>query len=113
MWSSAQTIAHFLTMTRLPVATRFALFYGAIFLALGVFLPFWPVWLADRGLSESQVGLLLALGLWAKVATGPLFGHLADRRRNRRGRWRIFKSTAARNARWPRRCTGKRPARSS
>lgn len=72
-------------MNSIPLAARFALFHGAIFLALGVYLPFWPVWLADRGLSESQVGLLLAAGLWVKVATGPLFGYLADRRGNRRG----------------------------
>lgn len=72
-------------MNAIPLAARFALFHGAIFLALGVYLPFWPMWLADRGLSESQVGLLLAAGLWAKVATGPLFGYLADRRGNRRG----------------------------
>lgn len=81
-------------MTRLSLPVRFALFYGAIFLALGVYLPFWPVWLADRGLDESQVGLLLALGLWMKVATGPFLGHLADRRRNRRGVLIVLTSTS-------------------
>ena len=58
---------------------RLSLFYGAFFLAGGVQLPFWPVWLASRGLGPGEIGALLAIGQWVKVAASPLTGGLADR----------------------------------
>ncbi len=30
---------------------RFAAFYGAVFLTVGIYLPFWPVFLKGRGRS--------------------------------------------------------------
>ena len=33
-------------------ASKTAIFYGALFFATGVYLPFFPVWLAGQGLSE-------------------------------------------------------------
>ena len=33
-------------MSRLVLLFRFAGYYGAVFLALGIYLPFWPVWLS-------------------------------------------------------------------
>jgi len=71
-------------MTRLRAALPFAAFYAAVFLALGVFLPFWPVYLEHRGLSPAAIGTLMALGTWAKSAANPLAGHLADRLGHRR-----------------------------
>jgi len=64
-------------MRRLPA--RLALFYAAFFAGTGVQLPFWPVWLAARGLSADQIALLLTLGQWLKLATNPLIGIAADR----------------------------------
>jgi len=64
-------------------ASRLALFYGATFLAAGVQLPFWPVWLKSRGLSAAEIGLLLAVGIWIKVAATPLVGMAADRTNRR------------------------------
>ncbi len=58
---------------------RFSIFYGALFFAAGVQLPFWPLWLSGRGLPVEEVGILLAAGTWARVALAPLFGQLADR----------------------------------
>jgi PPP family 3-phenylpropionic acid transporter len=60
-------------------ALPFAAFYGGVFLAHGVYLPFWPLWLEARGLSPGQIGLLLALASWIKVASAPAFTQLADR----------------------------------
>ncbi len=57
---------------------RFAGFYGAVFLVLGAQLPYWPLWLEARGLSGSEVGVLLAAAAWVKVASNPLAGYLAD-----------------------------------
>jgi MFS transporter, PPP family, 3-phenylpropionic acid transporter len=66
------------------VSVRLALFYAAYFLAAGVQLPFWPVWLAGRGLDATEIGALTALSQWVKVATNPVLGALADRARGRR-----------------------------
>ncbi|MEJ2026862.1 MAG: MFS transporter [Limibacillus sp.] len=64
---------------RVGSGPRFAFFYGALFFAAGVQLPFWPLWLSGRGLSAEEVGFLLAAGTWARVAVAPLFGEVADR----------------------------------
>jgi MFS transporter, PPP family, 3-phenylpropionic acid transporter len=61
------------------VSLRLALFYAAIFSVFGVELPFWPVWLSTRGLSATEISMLLALGQWIKVVTNPLAGIAADR----------------------------------
>jgi PPP family 3-phenylpropionic acid transporter len=61
------------------VASRLALFYAAYFVMLGIVLPFWPAWLQSRGLSAAQIGLLLALGSWAKLVGNPIFTRIADR----------------------------------
>ena len=65
-------------MSRLALSVRYACFYGAVFLALGVYLPFWPVWLAERGLEASDIGLLLALTSWIKVLSVPSVARLVD-----------------------------------
>jgi len=60
-------------------AIRYAAFYGAVFLALGIQLPFWPVWLGTRGLSAEQIGLLLALSSWVRIGGTPAIALIADR----------------------------------
>lgn len=57
----------------------FAVFYGAVFLALGILIPFWPVWLGHRGLSGEEIGLLLAAAAWIKIPAIPLLAYFADR----------------------------------
>src|SRR5260221_6069924 len=69
----------------MSVAPPLAFFHGAFFLAPGIQLPFWPVWLAGRGLGVSEIGLVLAAALWIKVIVNPLAGLLADRTGRRRG----------------------------
>ena len=54
-------------------------FYAAFFAALGIWAPFWPLWLESRGLSASSVGVVLATGFWTQVASEPLIGRMADR----------------------------------
>ena len=44
------------------VAIRLALFYAAVFLFVGVALPFWPVWLTAKGLSATEIGLTITAG---------------------------------------------------
>lgn len=67
-----------------PFAVRLAVFYAAVFLVIGIFLPFWPVWLASRGLDAVQIGWVTAIGIVARVVTNPLIAHAADRWGERR-----------------------------
>ena len=45
----------------LSVPIRIALFYAAIFLVVGVAVPFWPVWLKSRGLGAAEIGLIMSV----------------------------------------------------
>ena len=40
------------------LAWRLAAFYAALFVALGVQLPFLPVWLAAKGLDAREIGII-------------------------------------------------------
>lgn len=64
---------------KLVASVRYAAFYGAMFLALGVYLPFWPVWLGSRNVTPEQIGLLFGLGSWVRIVTTPAIAHAADR----------------------------------
>src|SRR5213082_3272714 len=69
---------------RAAISTRLGAFYAASFLVVGIQTPFWPVWLAGRGLDAPEIALLFAAGIWAKVIATPLVGGLADRLGRRR-----------------------------
>ena len=69
-------------LSRAPA--RLAIFYAASFLVVGIQLPFWPVWLAGRGLGTQEIATVFAAALWAKVAITPAIGALADRLGRRR-----------------------------
>jgi len=59
-------------------ARRLAVAYTALFLVAGIHLPYWPVWLAHRGVGPQEMGVLLGLGNWARLTT-PWIGAWADR----------------------------------
>ena len=63
---------------RRSIALRLAFFYVAFFLFVGVALPFWPAWLAARGLSAAEIGFLLSLAPWMKLVGNPIVTRLAD-----------------------------------
>jgi len=65
-------------------ALQMALFYGAMFLFVGIFLPFFPVWLKSRGLKPEDISLLLAGPLVVRVLFTPVVTYLADLSGNRR-----------------------------
>ena len=60
------------------------MFYAASFLVVGVQQPFWPVWLAGRGLDPQQIALVFAAAIWAKIIATPAIGAAADRLGRRR-----------------------------
>ncbi|MBZ6414494.1 MAG UNVERIFIED_CONTAM: MFS transporter [Methylobacterium ajmalii] len=57
----------------------FVLLQGALYAAYGTESPFLPSFLGERGLSPSEIGLVLAAGTLMRLAAGPVAGHLADR----------------------------------
>lgn len=65
-------------------AVRLALFYGAIFTMIGVFLPYFPVWLNARGLSAGEIGIILSAPLFVRVLVTPAISFAADRSGDRR-----------------------------
>lgn len=58
---------------------RLALWYCAYFAAVGVFLPFWPVYLRSLGFGAAAIGTLLALYSASRLIAPHLWGWLADR----------------------------------
>jgi PPP family 3-phenylpropionic acid transporter len=66
-------------------ALRLKAFYVALFLTLGVQLPFLPVWLAAKGLDARAVGLVLAIPAVIRVIAIPAATRVADRRDALRG----------------------------
>lgn len=64
---------------RPALAVRLAFAYVAVFFFMGTYVPYWPVWLAHRGMSPSEVGILLGIAPWARVLASPLAGRWADR----------------------------------
>ncbi len=67
-----------------PVPWRLAGYYAAVFLAIGLFMPYWPLWLESRGLDAAEIGIVLALTTWSKVVATPLASGMADRLGRRR-----------------------------
>lgn len=61
------------------LSVRYALYFATVFVAIGALLPFWPLWLESRGLTAAEIGLLMALGSWTKLAANPVLAHLSDR----------------------------------
>jgi PPP family 3-phenylpropionic acid transporter len=66
------------------LAARLALFYAAYFAAVGIYLPFWPVWLESRGLGSTEIGYVLAAAFWPRVVTNLLIPSISDRLGERR-----------------------------
>jgi PPP family 3-phenylpropionic acid transporter len=61
-------------------APRLALYYAAYFMAVGVQLPFFPVWLAAKGLEPVMIGLVLAAPMLIRLIAVPVMSREADRR---------------------------------
>lgn len=57
----------------------FAFLYLALFTAFGTESPFFPSFLAGRGLTPADIGTVLAAGTVVRLSTGPVLGVAADR----------------------------------
>src|SRR5215813_13669358 len=65
-------------------AARLSAFYAATFLVAGIQVPFWQIWLASRGLTDGEIGVVLGVAIWARVVVTPVISALADRLGTRR-----------------------------
>jgi len=72
-------------MTRFRSAFYVSLYYALLFTAVGIHLPFWPIWLADRGLNAAEIGIALATPYFGRALFSPMAGwvvdHLGERKR--------------------------------
>src|SRR3954454_25254265 len=64
---------------------RLKAFYAALFLTLGVQLPFLPLWLTAKDLDAGAIGIVLAIPAVIRIIAIPLATRLADRRDAVRG----------------------------
>jgi PPP family 3-phenylpropionic acid transporter len=66
-------------LARLGLRPRLSALYASSFAGIGVYMPFFPLWLEHRALSLSEIGLVLALPVVVRiVVTAPLMS-LIDR----------------------------------
>lgn len=72
-----------------------ALFYVALCAALGIQLPFFPLWLEAKGLDAGMIGLVLAAPMMVRLFSIPVLTRLADRHQAVRGAMVIASSAAA------------------
>ncbi len=59
-------------------SVRIALFFSALFLVAGTKLPYLPVWLDWRGLSNAEIAAITAAPLFLRIVAGPLIAMVAD-----------------------------------
>ncbi|MEP9377744.1 MFS transporter [Aquabacter sp. CN5-332] len=62
-----------------PVRAALASAYGTLFFSLGIYMPFFPLWLTERGLSPQEIGAAIAVPLFTRLLATPLLGLLSDR----------------------------------
>ena len=71
-------------MTIFSTGTRISALFASSFVTLGVQLPFFPVLLAHRGMSETEIAVIVAAPMILRVTTVSLLGAFADRVGDRR-----------------------------
>lgn len=58
-------------------------FYFAYFGVLGAMVPFWSLFLLDRGFTLTEIGLLAAIPMATRIVAPNLWGWIADHQRSR------------------------------
>ncbi len=59
---------------------RLGRLYALVWLVGAIWIPFFVLWLKDRGFSPSQTGLVLGASALAAIVAAPFWSHAADRR---------------------------------
>ncbi|MDH4981435.1 MFS transporter [Hyphomicrobium sp. D-2] len=68
----------------MALSLRISAMFGALFLAYGVVVPYFPVWLDARGLDPLQISTVVSAPLFIRLLVTPGVGLLADRLGNYR-----------------------------
>jgi PPP family 3-phenylpropionic acid transporter len=68
----------------LSFAWRLGFLYAALFLVVGCYLPYFPVWLDWRRFGADQIAILLAAPLFTRILCTPVISFIADRIGGRR-----------------------------
>ncbi len=58
---------------------RLSAFYVAVFMIVGTYMSFLPLWLADRGLNATQISLMYAMPVLLRPVFTTMLSFLADR----------------------------------
>jgi PPP family 3-phenylpropionic acid transporter len=72
-------------MARWLIGIRLSGYGAAYFFAAGAFMTYWPVWLRDRGITDSQIGTLFMSRQLVSVGATLAIGWVAHRVGNMRG----------------------------
>lgn len=75
-------------------ALRMSAFFGGFFLVQGVAIPWFPVWLESRGMSDVEIASIIAIPMAFRFVILPLGGIVADRTPTRRFAVRLFVTPA-------------------
>jgi len=60
-------------------------FFAVLFVLIGIHTPFFPVWLAAKGLDAREIGIVLAAPMFVRFVAVPLVTRWADRNDSLRG----------------------------
>jgi PPP family 3-phenylpropionic acid transporter len=67
-----------------PPAVAVQVLFVLFGVAIAAFFPFLALFLSDRGLSPGQIGIVIAAMAAARIASSPVWGHVADTNIGRR-----------------------------
>lgn len=63
----------------MPPSLRLSAYFGAYFLFMGAYVPYFALYLAARGFGAGEIALVMAMPQLARVAAPSFWGWLADR----------------------------------
>ncbi|MEP3277330.1 MAG: MFS transporter [Stappiaceae bacterium] len=75
--------------------SKVSLLFAGQFAGVGIFLPFFPIFLSDRGFSDVDIGFLLAAPMITRVLCVPFLTAIADRSGRRRKAILIYSLSSA------------------
>jgi len=60
-------------------ALKLSLFYATLGITTGVGMPFFPLWLENKGVTAAEIGVILAMPMLVRIINVPLATRFADR----------------------------------
>ncbi|WP_151980712.1 MFS transporter [Acinetobacter guerrae] len=66
-------------MLRLPITTKLGGFYFCYYSIVGTFMPYWSLYLEDRGFNYQEIGLLSSIAIITRFFAPFIWGWIADK----------------------------------